>query len=403
MGINNLAFFTQRSGAKMKTRKIILTFLLLSLFILFSVFTVSAQTENPPDINEDKVVIGQTFTLKENQDLNGELAIIGGTVTLEQGSTINGDVAVIGGAIEVAGTVNGDIQGLGGSIALLSTARINGSIYNYSTNLSQEEGAVIEGQQISSLPFNLDFGDISSPNINIDPQISNIRNGLGFIGKLLWATLQIIALGAFAMVVVLIAPKPTDRVARSIEKLPFVHWGIGLLTSFAAPAVILVLAITIILIPLGIIGILIYSFAIFFGWLALGYTIGKRLFEKSTHNYSPALIAGIGTIILSAVARFGAEIPCIGWMIGGVLSLFGLGAVVMTRFGTRDYPFYEAKSSSISYAATPKTQKVEQTGSILANIKSDIEDDLEADEFAPDTDQFDDGWENENDENGEKK
>jgi len=388
MGFDNMAFFT------------ILTFLILIFCVTFSTFSVSAQSDNPPDINEDKVVIGQTFTLKENQELNGELAIIGGTVNLKPGSTVNGDIAIIGGAIEIEGTVNGDIQGLGGSINLLSTARISGSVYNFSTNLTREEGAVIEGQQIASLPFNLDFGDFTSPNV---PKISNKNNFLGFIGNFLFAILQILALGAFAMVIVLIAPKSTDRIARSIIKQPFVHWGIGLLTFFAIPAVLIILIVTIILIPLGIIGILVFSFAILFGWLALGYAIGKRLFETGSGNYSPVLVAGLGTIILTTIARFSALIPCIGWTIGVLLSLFGLGAVILTRFGTRDYPVYETGTTQLTSNSSNKSPKSEEVGSILANIKSDLNDDLGKDEMSPDIEQIDPNQDKEFDGNGEIK
>jgi len=384
----------------MKKGITILTFLILIFCATFTSFSVSAQSDNPPDINEDKVVIGHTFILKENQVLNGKLAIIGGTVILKQGSTVNGDIAIIGGAIEIEGTVNGDIQGLGGSINLLSTARISGSVYNFSTNLTREDGAVIDGQQIASLPFDLDFGDLSSPNI---PKISEKNNFLGFIGNFLFSILQILAFGAFAMVIVLIAPKSTDRIARSIIKQPFVHWGIGLLTFFAIPAVLIILIVTIILIPLGIIGIFIFSFAILFGWLALGYAIGKRLFEIGSRNYSPALVAGLGTIILTMIARFSALIPCIGWTIGVLLSLFGLGAVILTRFGTRDYPIYEAGSTQLTLNSAIKTPKSEEVGSILANIKSDINDDLGEEEMLPDNEQFDPNQDNEFDENGEIK
>jgi len=360
--------------------KIFLTItILLFCFNAFNSSIVYGQTENPPDINEDKVVIGQTFTLSENQNLNGELAVIGGTVFLKPGSTINGDIAVIGGVIEIEGVVNGDIQALGGTISLMKTARITGSVYNFSTNLSQADGAVIEGQQIASLPFDFDFGDFNVPNTPGIPK-TETSNGLGIIGKFLWAILQVLAMGALAMIVVLIAPKPTDRVSRSINKQPFVHWGIGLLTSFTAPALFLVLIVTIILIPLSIIGIIIYSITMLFGWIALGYTIGKKLFATNSQSLSPALLAGLGTILLTAIARLGAVIPCVGWLIGAVLSLFGLGAVILTRFGTRDYPVFESYTRENSSVNQQISANHNEVGSILANINQDLEDEI-TDEF----------------------
>jgi len=77
--------------------------------------------------------------------------------------------------------------------------------------------------------------------------------------------------------------------------------------------------------------------ALTYGWIALGYEIGKRLFGSKS-NLSPALIAGLGTVILSVVGRVVWSIPCIGWLLASTLSMFGLGAIILTRIGTRDYP-----------------------------------------------------------------
>lgn len=387
-------------------KKILLNFTILLIFLItFNHSFVFGQTENPPDINEDKVVIGQTFILKENQNLNGELAVIGGTAILQEGSHINGDIAIIGGVIEIKGTINGDIQAVGGTINLENTARVTGSVYNFSTNLTQAEGAIIEGQQIASLPF--DFGDFGTPNTPEIPKTPT-SNGLGFIGKFLWAILQILAMGALAMIVVLIVPKQTDRISRSINKQPFVHWGIGLLTSFTAPAVFLVLIVTILLIPLSIIGIIIYSIAMLFGWISLGYTIGKKLFATSSQSLSPALLAGLGTIFLTAVARLGAVIPCVGWLIGAVLSLFGLGAVILTRFGTREYPENDINNSNTA-SYQPVSVKKQEVGSILANVNNDLDKDFSDDlneeivgeESENESTEFNSDQENEKDEKGE--
>ncbi len=322
----------------MKKLKIIISVFILVLLAIIQVNSVSANTliDPPPTINEDKVVLGQSFTLKENQMLNGDLAVIGGTATLQPGSQVNGDIALIGGILEINGRVSGDIQAIGGTVTLNQNAVIEGSFYNYGSNLKQMEGSRIEGSQISNLPFNFNFRNKDIPNTIFSP-MEAARKTTGFITKFLWSILQIIAMGGLAMLVLLIAPKSTERISTAIGKQPFTHWAIGLLTIFAIPAVILVCIVTIIFIPLGLIGIMALTVAIFYGWIALGYEVGKRLFGPHA-NLSPALIAGFGTIILSVVARVLGAIPCVGWLLVTTLSMFGLGAIVLTRVGTRDYP-----------------------------------------------------------------
>jgi hypothetical protein len=351
MGINDLEIITTRDGSKMKIIQKIIPLVLLMLLILTGYTSVAAQASTPPPpINEDKVVIGQNFILQEDQILNGDLAVIGATAILKEGSQVNGDIALIGGVLRVNGTITGDIQALGGSVDLMQTAVVEGSLYNFSSNLNQEDGAVINGQQISSLPFEFNFGDFTvpeTPAVTINP----FQEIAGFVGNFLLSVLQILAFSALAMLVVLLAPKSTDRLSKSIAKQPFVHWGIGLLSAFTIPVVLVVAMITIILIPISLVGFIIFALSMIYGWIALGYTVGTRLISNRNHSMSPAVIAGFGTLIVTVIARFAALVPCVGWTIGAALSLFGLGAVVLTRFGTRDYPV--ETNSSISTTPSP--------------------------------------------------
>ena len=336
----------------MKIIKKIMPLVLLILLGLtsHSVFAAPSYAP-PPPINEDKVVIGQNFILQEDQVLNGDLAIVGATAILKEGSRVNGDIALIGGVLRVSGTITGNIQALGGSVELMQTAVVDGSLFNFSSNLTQQDGAVINGQQISSLPFKFNFGNITvpeTPGIVINP----FQRIAGFVGKLLWSILQILALSALAMLVVLLVPKSTERMAKSISKQPFVHWGIGLLSVFSIPVILVILMITIILIPISLVGFIIFALSMIYGWIALGYTVGSRLFSNKNHSLSPAVIAGLGTLIITVIARFAAIVPCVGWTVGAALSLFGLGAIVLTRFGTRDYP---VETLSVLTAQTTQT------------------------------------------------
>jgi hypothetical protein len=338
MGNDRLEIITTRDGSEMKSIKKFLPLLLLLLLLTTSFSVVAAQAvEPPPPINEDKVVIGQTFILQEDQVLNGDLAIIGSTAILKDGSKVNGNIALIGGVLRVNGTVTGDIQALGGTVELMEAAIVQGSLFNFSSNLSQDDGAVINGQQISSLPFEFNFGNFTVPE-NPNLPLKTVQKATSIIGNFIWSILQILALAALAMLVILLAQKSTDRIATSIVKQPFVHWGIGLLSVFSIPAILAILMITIILIPISLVGFIIFAFSLIYGWIALGYAIGKRLFSENNHNLSPAVVAGIGTLIITIIARLAAMVPCVGWTVGAILSLFGLGAIVLTRFGTRDYP-----------------------------------------------------------------
>jgi hypothetical protein len=92
------------------------------------------------------------------------------------------------------------------------------------------------------------------------------------------------------------------------------------------------------LIPAALVAIVALVVAGAFGWITIGYEIGLR-FTKAIHQeWHPALSAGLGTFALSLIAAALTGIPvlnCVGWLIPFLLGVAGLGAVIMTRFGTQ--------------------------------------------------------------------
>jgi len=54
-------------------------------------------------------------------------------------------------------------------------------------------------------------------------------------------------------------------------------------------------------------------------------------------TWHPSIAAGIGTLLLSLVTGFAGVIPCVGWVLGFLASIIGLGAVVISRFGSTKY------------------------------------------------------------------
>ena len=105
-----------------------------------------------------------------------------------------------------------------------------------------------------------------------------------------------------------------------------------------APITLVLLTITIILIPVVAIAVVALFVAAVFGWIAIGYEIGQR-FTTAIHQYwHPAFSAGLGVFALTLVANALTGIPvlnCVGWLAPFLLGLAGLGAVIMTRFGTQ--------------------------------------------------------------------
>jgi hypothetical protein len=117
------------------------------------------------------------------------------------------------------------------------------------------------------------------------------------------------------------------------------------------PTLLILLTITIILIPVSLLGVLVVIVAVLFGWIALGLEVGRRIADVFKVHWHDALLAGLGTLVLSLVVNGIGAVPCIGWVAPFLVGLFGLGGVIITRFGSQAYPLTAVARSTAAPAA----------------------------------------------------
>jgi hypothetical protein len=109
---------------------------------------------------------------------------------------------------------------------------------------------------------------------------------------------------------------------------------LGLLTIPLAPAVLVVLVALVLSIPLAIIVGLGLIAAWGLGTVAIGWLIGDYILGKVAPHYNTRLkqiVVGLTVLVLAG------SLPYIGWLISIGAGLLGLGAVFLSRFGTRLY------------------------------------------------------------------
>jgi cytoskeletal protein CcmA (bactofilin family) len=289
---------------------------------------------------DGQVVFGGTFTLAAGQAVDGDLLVVGGVVTLEEGSSVHGDTVLFGGTISVDGEIDGSLAAMGGSVNVGPHAVIHGDLVRFGAVVSIDDSATIEGQVLSEQQFQLPPIDWNLMRPTFVP-LRIWSYTISPVFSVLWFAARVLLLAALAVLVVMFWPEPTRRVALAIVEQPLPSVGIGVLTLLVAPALLLALVFTICLIPVSAIGFVVFGAAAVFGVLALGLEVGQRIALMFRWEIHPAAAAGIGTLVLAALLGGLAEIPCIGLLgllaIVAVISV-GLGAVVLTRFGSRLYP-----------------------------------------------------------------
>ena len=322
--------------------------------LLLPAMPVLADGDGPDDTGV--VIWNEDYTLKADEWVDGDLVVFNGDVTLEPGSRVEGSIIVWNGGADVEGTVEGDLVVSGGDITLGDSARVEGQVVcSWNCELEQEAGARVDGGIVEGVPLP-GIPSWSWRNLPVPPDVpqppevvlspldlwsSGPGRVLNWVLRAIRSAVAVLVVAAVAGLVALIWPEQTARVGRTAVKAPWPTLGIGLLTIVAALVLVIALAITICLSPIALLAALALSAAGLFGWIGIGAVVGERLLQAlHAREITPLWAAGLGTLVVTLISVGLSAAFCLaplGWLMVFVLGCLGLGAVVLTRFGTMPY------------------------------------------------------------------
>jgi hypothetical protein len=300
--------------------------------ILCSILWLGAGTD-PPGSN---ILIRDSFTLPAGQTYSGDLIAVESHLTLEEGSTFEGNLILLGGTLQSAGRINGDVAALDSSIHFFSTAVLGGSVAALGEPPTVDEGAEVTGSIQSIRGFSLSAGNAPGAG----------RWDVGY--EITVILFRMFLLSAVAILIALFLPTPEERVARTLIVRPAISLLIGLLTTMASAALFLLLVVTVCLAPIGLIGAAVVAVAILLGWTAMGHEIGGQLLGILGVKAHPAVTAGVGTAILTLLASAVGYVPFAGPILVLLVMSFGLGAVILTRFGGQQSTILPRESAPVT-------------------------------------------------------
>jgi hypothetical protein len=333
----------------MKTLHKLMVLLVLTVLVL--AFPVSALAAGPDDGGQpDEFVFGGDYTLESGETLKEGLIVFGGSAEIEQGATVRGDVVIMGGALNCDGLIEGSVMIMGGEANLGETAVVKGDLATLGGTFERAPGATVEGDVVGEIPGIFQFSTQTDP-IIIPPFDSELYQGMHYISPVwdglwfLWVPFAMLTMAALAMIIVMFWPKPIERVAKAVVAQPLISGGMGLLTLIVLPFALLFMVITCVLILAIPVVFIALGLATLLGWVAIGLELGKRIAIALKQDWHPALAAGVGVLALTLVAA-GVDqafqvvwwLSCVGWVIPTTIGVVALGAALLTRFGTRDYP-----------------------------------------------------------------
>lgn len=293
-------------------------------------------------IKSDEVVnsvllFGCGARIESGAQVRKDIVSSGSDVVIEDKAVVQGDVVVFGGNLIVAGEVKQDVAVFGGNITLESTAIVGGDLAPIGGNLDRKEGAVVRGNTAPSTR------GITPPRAPTPPRVPSasdwaerFNNPVSMFFGLVRGVLGVLAFIALGALTVAFWPVQTKQVADVAQSSALPSLGVGCLTWVAAFTLMLLLVITLCGIPFAAFIGLAFIVAMLVGWVALGRLTGEKILTalklRQADNVVIAAVVGVFLLALLSAA------PIVGWFAGMVLATLGLGAVVLTRFGTRKYP-----------------------------------------------------------------
>ncbi|HVS45464.1 MAG TPA: hypothetical protein VMS32_02245 [Verrucomicrobiae bacterium] len=240
-----------------------------------------------------------------------------GDVVVERDQVVHGDLTVLGGNATVEGEIDGDLNVVGGSV-------------------DQRPGSTITGEVT-------DVGGDGAP--TIAPWLPSMHG---------WR----ITLGIFADIVVLLVflifPARVRIALDRLERHPGLCGAVGLGGFVAVIPLAIVLAMTVVLIPLVPAELVALVAGIFIGKAALSLLVGRRLCEMLQPNATPSAAAAllVGLVLVTAAEL----VPIVGGLVTGLVWMVGLGAAILAFVNERGFgPPAAAEASRAPIAGPPMT------------------------------------------------
>jgi hypothetical protein len=298
---------------------------MIGAFVAAGLLAVAAPTPSvsPPITAGSLSFFGGDYTIPANETRHGDVTIYGGDVDVQ--GTVTHDLRVFGGDVTIEGSVGHDVEIFGGSVHLRAQADVGHDVAVFGGSLDRDPGARV-GHDVVQGGFGGDLLSGTLPALPPLPTLAGLdtplRVGLS-VGFVL-----------LALLLQLLFPRQISTTRDALDERPLATLGLGCLTAVAGVLLAALLAVTVILVPLSLaIGVAMTA-AWLLGLAGLTVLLGERLTAMLHFRINPIPTLLIGGALVAVLVN----VPYLGIVFGLLIGSMALGAVVLTRFGTRPHP-----------------------------------------------------------------
>jgi cytoskeletal protein CcmA (bactofilin family) len=334
-------------------------------------------------VDDTLIALGENIAIDGN--VNGDLLAFGRRVTIR--GNVSGNVISGAESIGVEGTIGGTVLGFGSFVSLART-RVARDVYAFGNNVSIDAGTEVAGNattfantveiagrvgiDLVSFARSVEIRGTVQRNVNAFAEVvtllapAQVRGNLSArvrdaddlqvatgatVGgsvdtrviegrerpskylTLSFYVRQAVRLGAaFVVGLLLLTVFPgLRRLSLRTAAEALRAGGIGLVAAIMLPVVSLLACITVLGIPLGIAGFMVWIIGLYFAKIVLAQVIGCRLFQSQAGlpHYAATLLAGLVIVLIAVNVSF------LGGLANLVLTCVGLGLLVETLIARR--------------------------------------------------------------------
>ncbi|MEA3343343.1 MAG: polymer-forming cytoskeletal protein [archaeon] len=277
------------------------------------------------DVEDDAVLL--SGDAKISGDVGDNLLAACGSFKMDDGSSVGRDAFVAGGMIDVYGDVFRNLFASGGNVVIggsvlgnvtleadgapriTSDAEIGGDVnYTSEKDIIIEDGASVPGNVNKNLP---DAGRKKSDFERFNERL------MGF--------LSIFIVG---FILVRFLPVYTRNVCNNLKKSAFSCGLWGIVGLIVAPVVALLLMVTVIGLPLGLILVCAYIILIYVSKVYVSVFVGKFFLNMTgSRSDSLVLMLVLGLLLFELIGL----VPALSGFVGLLVVVFGFGAVLVTK------------------------------------------------------------------------
>lgn len=244
-----------------------------------------------------------------------------GDSRLPAGTVFTGTTFIISGTFELAGDYDGALTIFGGELVIAEGAQVDG--------LLSIGGGTVTLHPNATVRADVREGDLQIPR-------TTLTTGSALLDDVLWFLLETVPLTLLALALSRWWRRSLARIEDALTKHTLVSAAMGLLFGIVALSLMVVLAFTIILIPVAALGLLMLFVAVGVGLVAIGQILMRWLTERLGWSLPTGATAALGVAVVMLLLNLLERLPIIGTM-PLLVMVTGLGAVALTRMGLRPF------------------------------------------------------------------